>query len=136
MEDIFFSPPGINCVFCQNRDHSNWSLDDGKDDRFGQEQICNFQLFTPIFMKCFLNSDIANRYATRRGNGDFWTFLDMADHFLVHPCVSLLCLSHGCLSVGKLLALIIITVSSGMTALWKGVLHPGAREEESLVLLA
>ena len=63
---FFFS--GINFIFCQNRDHSNWSLDDGKDDRFAQERLRNVLLFTPVFMNCSLNSDIASRCGMRRGN--------------------------------------------------------------------
>lgn len=34
-----------NFIFCRNRDHFNWSLDDRKDDRIGQEWLCNVLLF-------------------------------------------------------------------------------------------
>lgn len=60
---------------------------------------------------------------------DLWPWKTM---FLVNPCVSLLCLSCSWLSVGILLVLVIVSLSRGVTAFCKGVLHPGAWEEASL----
>lgn len=42
------------------------------------------------------------------------------------------CVSLSVDSVGTLLFLVIVTLSSGVAVLCKGVLHPGAWEEESL----
>lgn len=54
-----------------------------------------------------------------------WLTSGHGNHSLVIPCVSP-CVSLGWLSVEDLRALISVTVSSGVTALCKGALHPGA----------
>lgn len=120
----------INFVFCPNRGHFNWSLDDVKEmtvlDRNDFAMSCFLQLF-PWIVFWICTSLTGTDWEEKTG----WP-LTMANYSLVNLCVSSLCLSCSCLSVGKLLALIIITLSSGVTALCKGVLRPAAWAEESL----
>lgn len=82
----------------------------------------------PIFLhKCLCEFKCCIRYGTRKKQGDCWT----PQASLVNPAFALP-VSCCWLSVGKLLARIIITLSSGVTALCKGVVHPEAGREVPL----